>query len=250
MKYRGLSPVAQIVLWVGVAIGIGVVLAVSLPMAVGGLTAAVLETPSKLPWFATRVTAFLSYLAIAGSVVYGLLLSTKILDAIAHRPVTYALHQDLAAVGLGLAGIHGVLLGLDSTVPFSFAEMLIPFAAPYRPIWVGIGQLAFYVTAAVIASFYARRHIGQRAWRLLHYTTFLAFVGATAHGILAGTDTATPWAFWIYVTATVWVVFLTTYRVVLSVAASRERRAAADRRGGVGIGIGEAVSPLAYRRPA
>jgi predicted ferric reductase len=250
MKYRGLSRVAQLVLWVGVAIGIGIVLAVSLPMAVGGLTAAVLETPSKLPWFATRVTAFLSYLAIAGSVVYGLLLSTKILDAIAHRPVTYALHQDLAAVGLGLAGIHGVLLGLDSTVPFSFAEMLIPFAAPYRPIWVGIGQLAFYVTAAVIVSFYARRRIGQRAWRLLHYTTFLAFVGATAHGILAGTDTATPWAFWIYVTATVWVVFLTTYRVVLSVAASRERRAAADRRGGVGIGIGEVVSPLAYRRPA
>ena len=56
-------------------------------MAVGGLTAAVLETPSKLPWFTTRVTAFVSYLAIVGSVVYGLLLSTKFLGApIAHRP--------------------------------------------------------------------------------------------------------------------------------------------------------------------
>ena len=252
MKYRGLSPVVQLVVWIGIAVGIGLLLAVSLPAAAGGLAAAIVDTPAKLPWFATRVTAFLSYLAIAGSVVYGLLLSTKILDAIAHRPVTYALHQDLAAVGLGLAGIHGVFLGLDSTVPFSFAQMLIPFAAPYRPIWVGIGQLAFYVTAAVIASFYARRRIGQRAWRLLHYTTFLAFVGATAHGILSGTDTATPWAFWIYVSATVSVVFLTTYRVVLSVAASRERRAVATRRegGGVGVGVGEAISPLAYRRPA
>jgi len=250
MKYRGLPTVVQLLLWFGVAFVVGVVLALSLPTAVHGLAAAIVDTPSKLPWFATRVTAFLSYLAIAGSVVYGLLLSTKILDAIAHRPVTYALHQDLAAIGLGLAGIHAVLLGLDSTVPFSFVQILVPFAAPFRPIWVGIGQLALYVTAIVIASFYARRRIGQRAWRLLHYTTFLAFVGATAHGILAGTDTATPWAFWIYVTATVSVVFLTTYRVVVSVAASRERRAAAGRHDGSGLRVGEVVSPLAYRRPA
>jgi predicted ferric reductase len=248
MKYRGLPSVVQLALWVGIAVAVGIVLAVSLPAATGGLAAAIVDTPAKLPWFATRVTAFLSYLAITGSVVYGLLLSTKILDAIAHRPVTYALHQDLAAVGLGLAGIHAVLLGLDSTVPFSFVQMLVPFAAPFRPIWVGIGQLALYVTAIIIASFYARRRIGQRAWRLLHYTTFLAFVGATAHGILSGTDTATAWAFWIYVSATVSVVFLTTYRVVLSVAASRERRTASERRDGVGVG--EVVSPLAYRRPA
>ena len=67
--------------------------------------------PDRLPWVATRLIAFLSYFAIAGSVIYGLLLSTKILDAIAHRPVTFALHQDLAAIGLGLAGVHAVLLG-------------------------------------------------------------------------------------------------------------------------------------------
>ena len=50
---------------------------------------------------------------MAGSVVYGLLLSTKLLDAIAHRPISFSLHQDLAAIGLGLAAIHGMLLGLD-----------------------------------------------------------------------------------------------------------------------------------------
>jgi predicted ferric reductase len=244
MKYRGLPPVVRVALWVAVAAAIGIVLAAALPVAIGGLSSAIAATPGKLPWYATRVTAFLAYLAIAGSTIYGLLLSTKILDAIAHRPVTYALHQDLAAVGLGLAAIHGVILGLDSTIPYSFTEMLVPFASPYRPVWVGIGQLAFYVTALVIASFYARRRIGQRAWRLLHYATFLAFVGATAHGILAGTDTATPWAFAIYVTATVAVVFLTTYRVIVSISASRERRAA------TGIGTRESGSPLAVRRPA
>ena len=139
-----------------------------------------------MPWVATRLIGFLSYFAIAGSVIYGLLLSTKILDAIAHRPVTFALHQDLAAIGLGLAGVHAVLLGLDSSVPFSLFEILVPFAAPYRPVWVGLGQLALYLVAIVYASFHARRRIGQRGWRTLHYLTFLSFAGATAHGILSG----------------------------------------------------------------
>jgi len=174
---------------------------------------------------ATRVIAFLSYFAIAGSVIYGLLLSTKILDAIAHRPVTFALHQDLAAIGLGLAGIHVALLGLDATQPLGLAEMLIPFASSYRPLWVGVGQLALYLVAIVTASFYIRRRIGQRAWRVLHYVTFLAFAFTTAHGIMSGTDTAAPWAWWTYVMTTMVVVFLTVYRIVDAVMTRRDRRA-------------------------
>jgi sulfoxide reductase heme-binding subunit YedZ len=156
-----------------------------------------------------------------------LLLSTKILDAIAHRPITFNLHQDLASFGLGLAGIHGALLTLDKSVPFDLPRIAVPGLAPYAPIAVAAGQLAFYLMAAVIASFYVRRTIGQRAWRLLHYLTFLAFVGATAHGLGAGTDSGSAWAWWIYVGATVPVVFLLTYRVLVSLGALAARRATA-----------------------
>ena len=91
---------------------------------------------------------------------------------------------------------------------------------------MGAGQVAFYLMAAVVASFYVRRRIGQRAWRLLHYLTFLAFVGATAHGLGAGTDSGTAWAWWMYVGASVAVVFLFGYRVTTAVAARRGRRSA------------------------
>ena len=103
---------------------------------------------------------------MAGSVVYGLLLSTKILDAIAHRPITFTLHQDLAAIGLGFAGIHGALLGLDQTVPFSLAQIPVPGSRAVRAaVAVAAGQVAFYLMVVVVASFYVRRQIGQRAWR-------------------------------------------------------------------------------------
>ncbi len=231
MTYRGFDPGSRLLRWALVAIAIGIVLGATLPAAASALLAVAQDAPSKLPWVATRLFAFLSYFALAGSVIYGLLLSTKLLDAIAHRPVTYALHQDLAAIALGLAGIHVVLLGLDNSVPFSFAQMLVPFAAPYRPIWIGIGQLALYITAVVLGSFYVRRRIGQRAWRLLHYLTFLAFIGATAHGVLSGTDSTTAWAWLSYVGALGVVTFLTAYRIFDAIALRGERAARAAARG-------------------
>jgi predicted ferric reductase len=226
MTYRGLSSRTTLVRWGLFAIAVGIVLGATLPAAVAGLVHLAGSSPDRLPWVATRIVAFLSYFAIAGSVIYGLLLSTKILDAIAHRPVTFALHQDLAAIGLGLAGVHVVLLGLDATQPFGLAQMLVPFAASYRPAWVGLGQLSLYLVAIVTASFYMRRRIGQRSWRVLHYVTFLAFASTTAHGILTGTDTGEPWAWWTYVVATTLVVFLTAYRITDAVASRRERRGA------------------------
>jgi DMSO/TMAO reductase YedYZ heme-binding membrane subunit len=224
MTYRGLSSRTTLIRWGLFAIAVGIVLGTTMPFAIDGLIRLAGSAPERLPWVATRIIAFLSYFAIAGSVIYGLLLSTKILDAIAHRPVTFALHQDLAAIGLGLAGIHVILLGLDATQPFSFAEMLVPFASPYRPLWVGVGQVALYLVAIVTGSFYVRRRIGQRSWRLLHYVTFLAFAFTTAHGIMTGTDTSTPWAWWVYVATTTVVVFLTAYRIAEAVIARRERR--------------------------
>ena len=223
MKYRGLSPLQLGTVWVVFMVAVGVVVGATGPRAVAALADLAQVAPSRLPWVATRLVAFLSYFAITGSVVYGLLLSTKVLDAIAHRPVSFALHQDLAAIGLGLGGVHAVLLGLDATVPFSLGDMLVPFVAPYRPLWVGVGQLTLYLVAVVLASFYLRRRIGQRTWRLLHYLTFLSFAGATAHGILSGSDSGTAWAWWSYVGATALVVFLTGYRIVTGITASRER---------------------------
>jgi sulfoxide reductase heme-binding subunit YedZ len=243
MTYQGLDPRSRRFRWGLFAIAIVIVLAVTLPAAVDALLRVAQVAPGRLPWVATRLIGFLSYFAIAGSVIYGLLLSTKILDAIAHRPVTFALHQDLAAIGLGLAGVHAVLLGLDSSVPFSLFEVVVPFAAPYRPLWVGVGQISFYLVAIVYASFTFRRRIGQRSWRLIHYVTFLAFVGATAHGILSGTDSSAAWAWWSYVLASVAVVFLTAYRIALAVEARRTmdatRRAAPAER----------PSPLDLRAP-
>jgi predicted ferric reductase len=206
------------------AVGVGIILGGTLPGLVSGMTTVLAASPTSLPWLFERLFAFMAYIAVTLSVVYGLLLSTKLLDAIAHRPVNFSLHQDLAAFGLGLAGIHGVLLGLDATMPFSLSQMVVPGAAPYAPLAVGVGQVAFYLMALVTASFYVRRRIGQRAWRTLHYLTFLAFAGSTFHGIASGTDTGAAWARWLYLGSMAAVAFLLTYRIGISLVERAEGR--------------------------
>jgi methionine sulfoxide reductase heme-binding subunit len=219
VKYRGLDPRTRPLRWGLYVLLLAGVLVATAPAALGTATQWLATEHDKLPWYGTRLFGMLAYLAVALSVIYGLLLSTGVLDAIAHRAVSFTLHQDLAAIGIGLGMVHGALLMLDRTVPYTPAQVLVPFAGPYQPLWVGIGQIALYLMAIVYVSFYARRRIGQRAWRLLHYATFLTFLAATAHGLMAGSDTSAPWAFWTYVAASVAVAFLFGYRLTLAAAA-------------------------------
>lgn len=217
VKYRGLDPRTRPLRWGLYLLALAGILIATGPTAINTAIGWLAIEHDKLPWYGTRLLGMLSYGALALSVIYGLLLSTGVLDAIAHRAVSFTLHRDLAAVGLGLGMVHGALLMLDRTVPYSLGQLLVPFAGPYRPLWVGTGQVALYLMAIVYASFYVRRRIGQRVWRLVHYVTFLVFLGATAHGLMSGSDTPAPWAFWVYVAATMAVVFLFAYRVTLGI---------------------------------
>lgn len=223
VRYRGLDPATRPYRW---AIFAGVVIATLVVFgsaALDAVTGWLVTEQDRLAWYAIRLLGILSWAALTGSVIYGLLLSTGILDAIAHRTVSFALHQELSAVGLGLAMVHGALLTLDSSVPFSITELVVPFAAPYRPVWVGIGQLGLYLTLVIVLSFSVRRWIGQRTWRRLHYLTFLIAIGVTLHGVYAGSDTGAPFALPMYLSATIVMVGLTGYRILRAI---RDRRAA------------------------
>jgi predicted ferric reductase len=242
VTYRGLPEPIRIAGWLAIAVTVGAILGATGPTAIGRIKEVAAIQPGLLAWYTVRAMGFLAYLVLAGSVLYGLLLSTKILDAIAHRPVSFALHKDLAIVALILASLHGGLLVFDQSFDFTPRSIIVPFASPYSPITVGIGQLTFYVSFVVTASFYVRRHIGQRAWRILHYVTFLAFIGATFHGIASGSDSGSSWAFWVYLVPCTSSIFLLTYRLVSSIAGRTER--SRQRKAGIPAQLGPARGPL------
>ena len=52
---------------------------------------------------------------------------------LAQRTVTFTLHQDLSGIGLGLAMVHAAVLMIDTSVPYSPIEVLVPFGARCIP---------------------------------------------------------------------------------------------------------------------
>jgi sulfoxide reductase heme-binding subunit YedZ len=223
--YQGLHPQTRLLRWTLFMTAAVLVIAATSGAALDTVVGWITQEHDRLPWYVTRISALLAYLALAASVVYGLLLSTRILDRIAHRAVSFTLHQDLASIGLARARVHGAVLMIDRSVPFSPLEVVVPFMGPYRPLWVGIGQIAMGLTIVVLVSFYVRKRIGQKTWRRVHYLSFLAFVAATVHGLMAGTDSQSTWALAGYILATSIVVLLLAYRIATSVAARRRQGA-------------------------
>ena len=223
VKYRGLDPRTRPLRWALYLLVIGAVLYVTAPGAAQTVAGWFGASAESLPWYASRALGFLGFWGLTASVVYGLLLSTGILDSVSHRAVNLTLHQDLSAISIALVALHGAVLVLDKFVQTTVFQIAVPFATEYRPLWVGVGQLAFYVMAVVYASFFFRKRLGQRGWRMLHYTTFLAFIGGAVHGLMAGTDTSAPWALWSYAASIAVVVFLLIYRIAMSVARGSAR---------------------------
>ena len=104
---------------------------------------------------------------------------------------------------------------LDKFLPYSVWQVLIPFLSPYRPLWVGIGVIAFYLTLLVTITFYMKAKIGASAFRKIHYLSFIAYFGATFHGLYAGTDSVLPLANLLYKGTLLATLFLTVYWLIM-----------------------------------
>ena len=166
-------------------------------------------------WYLTRAAGLMGYFLIWLSTVWGLAVGSKIFDRFVERPFTYDFHEYLSWLGLAFIGVHVAVLMADKYLPYSLWQVLIPFLSPYRPLWVGIGVIAFYLSLLVTITFYIKSKIGASVFRKTHYLSFVAYFGATLHGMYAGTDSVLPAANLLYKGTLLITLFLTVYWVIM-----------------------------------
>ena len=171
----------------------------------------------KTAWYLARVTGLGAYGLFWASVVLGLLITSRTSRLWPGGPAAFDVHQFSSLAAIGLAGLHGVILLGDQFMKYSVADILVPFASSqYKPVWIGIGQIAMYLGLIVSVSFYIRKRIGHTAWRAIHYLAFAVYSMVLIHGIVAGTDTGnlavTGW----YFASGGIVLFLLFYRLMSS----------------------------------
>jgi len=100
------------------------------------------------------------------------------------------LHASTSWLAVVMMFVHVGMLLFDKYYAYTLSDLLVPFTGPYRPLAVGFGTLAAWLTLAITVSFSVRRMIGQRLWRWLHYTSYASFALVTLHSLMAGTDTS------------------------------------------------------------
>jgi len=166
-------------------------------------------------WYLTRAAGITSYLLLWLSTIWGLAVSSKILDNLLHRTFAFDFHQFISLLSLGFLALHILVLSADRYMPYSLAQIFIPFLSPYRPLWVGVGVIALYLTGLVTVTFYLRQRIGMQVFRYIHFSSLLAYLGATAHGFFSGTDTPLLMALLMYFFTFIVFVFFTVYWLYL-----------------------------------
>jgi methionine sulfoxide reductase heme-binding subunit len=163
-------------------------------------------------WFLARASGFTAYLLITASMIAGLVLKSRPFGAQLKAASALDVHRFITTLALAAIGVHGLTLVADATVQITFGDLVIPFTAPYRPLWTGLGVIAADLAVIVAVSFPLKKRIGGKNWRRLHWATYSIFVFSTAHGLAAGTDSGEGWAMRIYLGAVGAVAFATAWR--------------------------------------
>ncbi len=153
---------------------------------------------SSALWYLTRATGLVSLMLLTATVVLGTVASVGWTTDRWPRFLSQSVHRNLSLFCLALIGVHIVSTVGDGYVPIGVADAVIPFRSSYRPIWVGLGALAFDMLLAVAITSGLRRRIGTAAWRGVHWLAYACWPIAVVHGLGSGTDARLPGALLIF----------------------------------------------------
>jgi hypothetical protein len=162
-------------------------------VAVVMLSQALPATSDKAYWFVSRSSGVLAYLLLTGGVLWGLVQSGSILRLAIPPTLALGLHSFLNWGALVMSALHGLILLGDNYIKMSLGDIVFPFVGPYKPFVVGLGVLGFYLMFLLSSSFYARKWLGQRTFRALHYGSYPTFLLVTWHSLGASTDSGLMW---------------------------------------------------------
>ena len=144
-------------------------------------------------WVLIRATGIAAWCALTAVLAWGLAAAALRARGVAPTWAVW-LHRWLPTLALGLLFAHMALLLVDSYQPFTVVEILVPLAAPWRPVAVALGTVAFWL---IVPAWLLGRLRGQRQYRWFkraHLLAYAAWPLATAHYVLAGTDALAPWS--------------------------------------------------------
>ena len=139
-------------------------------------------------WYLSRSTGIVALVALVLSLVWGVLLATRVLRPHDRPAWLLDLHGWLGGLAVMMTAFHLLGLALDGYVHFGVGELFVPGASAYRPVAVAVGVVSMYLLVAVQLTAVLRKRLPRRVWRGVHYASYLLVWGGLVHAGMAGTD--------------------------------------------------------------
>lgn len=149
-------------------------------------------------WYATRASGIAAYVLLSVVVCIGMSMGGKARSKRWPRFSVEDIHRFGGLLVGALIGIHVVTIAVDSFLPFSVVNLVVPFTASYRPLWTGLGIAAAELLLALAVTNHYRRRLPYSFWRKAHYANFAVWALASLHGVMSGTDRGVWWLAIIY----------------------------------------------------
>lgn len=157
------------------------------------MTGLVAVAPPSAYWYATRGTGVVALLLLSAGMVLGALGPVGWDSSRLPRFLVAGLHRSVTLLAVAFVAVHVVTTVADGFAPIGLQDAVLPFASPYRPVWLGLGAVAFDLLLALVVTSLLRRRLGLRAWRLVHWLAYAAWPVALIHGLGTGSDAPLRW---------------------------------------------------------
>ena len=144
-------------------------------------------------WYAIRATGVVTLGLFTFTVVLGLLNRSRVATVRWPRFVIDRLHRDSSLLAVVFLTLHIATSVTDRFVAINLVDAVFPFHSAYRPLWVGLGAVAFDLLVALIVTSLIRVRLGVKLWRGIHWLAYAAWPVAVVHGIGIGTDSGRLW---------------------------------------------------------
>ncbi|MGZ4145609.1 MAG: ferric reductase-like transmembrane domain-containing protein [Actinomycetota bacterium] len=166
-------------------------------------------------WYVARGTGAVSLILITFSIVLGIANQVRWTMPMLPRFSIQRIHRNVSLLVLAVLGVHIATTVIDHFAPITWLDAVIPFASPYRRLWLGLGAVAFDVLIAIVVTSLVRARLGYRAWRAVHWLAYAAWPVAILHGLGTGTDTRLGWMLFLTVVCIGAVVLTVWWRVAV-----------------------------------
>ena len=148
------------------------------------------------------------------SILWGLLLSTKVMGRRPGPRWILDLHRWFAGTAITFTAIHVGALLLDGYTSFGPLDVLVPGWSEWRPGAVAWGVVAMWLLVAIHVTSLFMSKLPRRLWRFVHLGSYLVFFTAVMHGATAGTDATNLPYVGVVIGLVAATTLLTIYRIV------------------------------------